>query len=164
MRRLTFLLITCINFTYCLAQETFPVNGAVDKAVTTIVIQNATIHVDENTVYRDAYLVISNGKVLNINGLIPSNAVPVDLKGKHIYPSFIDLNSNYGMPKMPTSERGWGKPPQYESNKKGAHGWNETLNPERRASLLIKHDEKLASSYRSSGFGVVLSHYKDGIH
>jgi len=153
-----------LSAAFCQAQETYPTNGALDKSVTTTVLLNATVHTDAFTVLEHAHVVISEGRVLNVNGIIPANAIQVDLNGKHVYPSFIDLNTSYGMPKVQSSQRSRRSAPQYESNKKGAYGWNETLNPERRASLLVKHDEKLAISYRSSGFGMVLSHHKDGIH
>jgi hypothetical protein len=53
--------------------------------------------------------------------------------------------------------------PQYETNTKGAFGWNEALKTETQASLLFTHSPKDAEELRKAGFGTVVSFVPDGI-
>jgi hypothetical protein len=48
-----------------------------------------------------------------------------DMQGKFIYPSFIDLYTDYGMPETQRPKRN--EFPQLESNVKGAYGWNQAI-------------------------------------
>jgi adenine deaminase len=82
------------------AQETFPFNGVRPKDVTSVAFTHATIIVDPSTTLSDATLVIEKGIIIAAGKdvVIPENAVVYDLQGKFIYPSFIDVYSNYGMP------------------------------------------------------------------
>jgi imidazolonepropionase-like amidohydrolase len=145
------------------AQETFPINGIKEKEKTTTAFKNATIHIDYRTVIEKGVLVIKDGKIISVSSgdKVPNGAVVHDLKGKHIYPSFIDLNSNYGMPEVKRAERGFG--PQELSNKKGAYNWNQAVKPEVNAFEQFSPDEKSAKDYINSGFGSVLTHQMDGI-
>ena len=93
---------------------------------------------------------------------IPVHAIIHDLNGDYIYPSFIELHSEYGIPKerkrkLETLNH------KYRSNKSGAVAWNEAIHPEIEARNLFKHDEKSAKNYRKAGFGAVLTHQQDGI-
>jgi imidazolonepropionase-like amidohydrolase len=153
------LLISLASF----CQETFPVNGTQEKDVVYHAFTGATIHVDDQTTLENATMIIRNGRIesVGIDITPPLNSVVHDLEGYSIYPSFIDLNSNYGMPKAKESPRSSG--PQYESNRKGILGWNESIKADQRAAALIDHQQDKAKSYRSSGFGSVLTHQKDGI-
>jgi hypothetical protein len=47
------------------------------------------------------------------------------MQGKFIYPSFIDLYTDYGMPEATKPKRS--ESPQLESNIKGAYGWNQAI-------------------------------------
>jgi len=84
------------------------------------------------------------------------------LKGKFIYPSFIELSSNYGLPK-PERPKSTSRSPQMLSNKEGAYSWNETLKPEQDATAIFKVDTKAAEAFRNLGFGTVLTHQRDGM-
>jgi hypothetical protein len=129
---------------YCQAQETFPRNGAYDERAGRYAFTNATIVVDPKT--------------------IPAGTVTVDLKGKFIYASLIELDSDYGMPEVRRAQGGGGRQtPQLESNKKGAFGWNQAIQPETDASILFTPDSKKAGDLRKIGFGTVLVHSHDGI-
>ena len=81
------------------AQPTFPYNGILPKDVTSVAFTHATIFVDYQTRIDDAVLLIEKGRVIAAGKdlSIPANAVTVDCKGKFIYPSFIDLHSDYGL-------------------------------------------------------------------
>ena len=97
----------CSNIIIC--QETFPRNDVLDKRMEAYAFTNASIVIDHETTISDATLLIKEGKIQNTGQgiVIPDGYNIVDLKGKFIYPSFIDLHSNYGIPK-PERRRGGG--------------------------------------------------------
>jgi len=150
----------------CHAQETFPRNGAYDERKGQYAFTNANIVVDSRTTIPNGTLLIENGVIREVSKdvKIPAGAVVVDLKGKYIYPSLIDLDSDYGMPEIKKEPRAGGRQtPQLESNKKGAFGWNQAIQPENDASVLFSPDNKKATDLRKIGFGTVLTHQHDGI-
>ena len=91
------ILIICIN---AVAQQTFPVNGIQDERNITYAFTNAHIVQDYKTVIDSGMMVIRKDKIVAIgrNLVIPPDAVVMDLKGKYIYPSLIDIYTDYGMP------------------------------------------------------------------
>ncbi|WP_439555704.1 amidohydrolase family protein [Dyadobacter sp.] len=151
---------------YCQAQETFPQNGAYDERPGRFAFTNATIVVDPKTTIENGTLLIENGRVVQAGKQVklPAGAVTIDLRGKYIYPSLIDLDSDYGMPEVSRSRPAGGRQtPQLESNKKGAFGWNQAIQAENDASIIFTPDAKKAADLRKIGFGTVLVHPHDGI-
>ena len=149
------------------AQETFPVNGVADKRINCYAFTNATIVKDAQTTIQNGVLIIKEGKIIGVgSGInVPSNAVVIDCKGKFIYPSFIDIYTDYG---IQTPQRSFGgfnynAPVQISSNTKGAYGWNQAIKPETDASKLFSIDDAKAKPLREQGFGTVLTFVKDGI-
>ena len=151
------------------AQTTFPVNGVADPRVGCYAFTHATLVKDGQTTLSDATLVIRDGLIVSAGpaAAVPKDAVVVDCSGKYIYPSFIDIYSDYG---IQTAERGTGRPAfdfrapaQINSNTKGAYNWNQAIHPETDASRLFVVDDAKARPLREIGFGTVLSHLKDGI-
>src|SRR5689334_17381957 len=106
------------------AQVTFPVNGTTDPKHLTYAFTNAKIFVDYKTSIDSATLIIRDGVVVDAgkNISVPAEAVVYNLKGKYIYPSFIDIFSDYGLPEVP--KRKDQETPQFLSATKGAYGWN----------------------------------------
>lgn len=145
------------------AQQSFPVNGPVDNRNDCFAFTHAMIYKDAQTVLQNATLIIRKGKIESVGtGLnLPKDAVIIDCKGKFIYPSFIDLYSNYGMPTTqgPMRQNGF----QNLSNTKGAYGWNQAIRPETNAASLFTKNEDKAENMRDIGFGSVVSHVHDGI-
>lgn len=128
---------------------------------------NATIHVNPDKTIEKGTIIIKDGIITEINTSpnIPQGAVGVDLNGKHVYPSFIDIYSDYGFSDQKKSENSRlnGGAPQYETGKKGAFYWNEAVHPESRAADDFVGDAKTAGEYRAMGFGTVCTHKPDGI-
>lgn len=143
-------------------QETFPSNGAPMEDHNLYVLKNATVHQDHQTVLTKADVWIQDGIITHVSqgSSIPSYAIVKDCKGRHIYASFIDLYSDYGLPSMKIKKQ---EGPQYERTEKGAYGWNEAIRPEIAAVEHFKQDKKEAEKLRSAGFGAVLTHQMDGI-
>lgn len=144
------------------AQETFPSNGAPVEDNRLHVLKGATVHVDPVTIKSRADVFIRDGKVLKVaqGESIPKNAVVHDMSGKHIYPAFIDLYSDYGLPKREKeSIRG----PVYERDGTGALAWHASVRPEAHADALFQLKSKEADELRKAGFGAVLTHQMDGV-
>ncbi len=163
-RSLLFVFTLCLlPSAFLLSQETFPTNGAPDIRHNYYAFTNAKIYVDYQTVIEKATLLIKDGVVVDAGDkvIVPKGAVVVDLKGKSIYPSLIDIYSTYGMPEIKKPERVRG--PQMESNTKGAYGWNQAIHPETEADKLFIADSKSADELRKLGFGAVMTFKKDGI-
>src|SRR3954451_8171526 len=100
MKHLKLLFLCCCVCIMSAAQETFPVNGVTDIRNDNFAFINATIVKDAQTILQNATLVIKKGKIVDVgaNVTAPKDAVVIDCKGKYIYPSFIDLFSDYGIP------------------------------------------------------------------
>jgi len=151
------------------AQTTFPENGVADIRAGYFAFTHATIVKDANNTLQDATLVIRNGRILTIGvGVsVPNGAVEVDCKGKFIYPSFIDLYADYGIPaaqQRPASQPfDFFRTVQLETNLKGPYGWNQAIRSEQQTHMIFTSDEGKAKSLRELGFGTVLSHIRDGI-
>jgi imidazolonepropionase-like amidohydrolase len=149
------------------AQTSFPVNGVADERSGYYVFTNATIVKDAATTLSSASMIIKDGKIIAVGKdiKIPQDAVTIDCKGRYIYPSFIDIYSDYGMPAPQTGTGGFNffGPTQFNSATKGAYGWNQSIKSEVDAYRLFAKDEAKANSLRELGFGTVLTHVKDGI-
>ncbi|SDR95384.1 amidohydrolase family protein [Gramella sp. MAR_2010_147] len=145
------------------AQEYFPKNDGVKTRNTNYtVFKNAKIHVDPQTVINNGMFAIREGKITAVGKSIniPKNSMVIDLKGKEVYPSFIDLYSDFGIPKPKRAEGGNG--PQYDASREGYY-WNDHIRPDTDAVAQFSFDAKEAKKYHKAGFGVVNTHVPDGI-
>lgn len=149
------------------AQETFPVNGVQDERANAIALTDVTLNVDYQTVIEGATLLIRDG-VISAAGKdlkIPADAIVYNLKGKHIYPSFIDPYTTYGITK--DKRRGGGSPwssrEVISPETDGAYNANDAIKSQFNASEAFKADDKKAKAWREAGFGALLTHRDDGI-
>jgi imidazolonepropionase-like amidohydrolase len=159
MRKLLFLFPAFFLLSHCLiSQTTFPTNGAPNTIHTLYAFTNCTLHVDADVTIINATLLIQDGKIVSVGEKLesPKDAVSVDLKGKHIYPAFIDIYSDYGMPDVK-------KVDQSDAPKKGAYGWNQAIRSETEAHKLFLHNKQKADELLKLGFASVLTVQKDGI-
>lgn len=147
------------------AQEYFPVNSGVKAAENTnyTVFKNAKIHVSPSRTIESGMLSIHQGKVVAVGQSIsvPENSVVIDLQGKQIYPSFIDVYTHFGIEKNETS-RGRRSNPQYEPSRQGYY-WNDHIRPDVTAQQNFSFSQSEAENLRKIGFGVVNTHTPDGI-
>ena len=144
---------------------TFPVNGTYDKALVATVLEHATLHLDASTTVHDGAVVLHRGRIVAAgpSGTVAYNgpAVRLDMTGLHLYPSFVDIHSDFGTPDA--QDAGWSRTPQDLSDKKGAYGWNEAVRPETSAAQAFDPSEEAARALRKAGFGAVLTHVQDGV-
>ncbi len=170
MRKIKLLLSGLLFASLLQAQETFPVNGVADKREGCYAFTHATIVKDAQTTLTNATLVIRDGKIIAVgaSGIsVPKDAVVVDCKDKYLYPSFVDMYTDYGIttPQRPLGAGAFNfnAPAQIVSSTKGAYGWNQAIRPETDASKVFAVDDAKAKTLREIGFGTVLTHVKDGI-
>ena len=152
------------------AQATYPLNDVASPKNGSYAFTNGTIVKDAQTTLQNATLVIRQGKIVAVgnNIAIPKDAVLIDCNGKYIYPAFIDMYSDYGIPvaAVQTAAGGGGgflRTQQITSNTKGAYGWNQAIKSETDAYQIFSADDAKAKALRDIGFGSVLTHQKDGI-
>ena len=163
MRYLSLLLVFLISFSGN-AQEYFPKNDGVKQSFKNYVaITNATIYVSATQKIEKATLLIKENKIVEVgtNVSIPKGTTIVDATGKTIYPSFVELYSEFGINK-PTPRPSGNFTPQYDTNREGYY-WNDHIKPEYNAYENLSYDQKAAGGLREAGFGTVLSHHNDGV-
>ena len=166
---LALILPLVIGSTASFAQATFPENGVADPRTGYYAFTHATVVKDNATTLSDATLVIRDGRIVSVGiGMpVPAGAVEVDCRGKFIYPSFIDLYADYGIPSTQQRQPGQAfdffRSSQIETNLKGPYGWNQSIRSEQQAHTVFTSDENKAKALRELGFGSVLSHVRDGI-
>ncbi|MEM9920589.1 MAG: amidohydrolase family protein [Bacteroidota bacterium] len=147
------------------AQKSFPQSGVTSPQSRTYAFTNATIYTRFDQKLDKATLLIKDGRVVAVGQQVPlpNGAIEYPLNGQIIYPSFIDLYSNYGLPTPKAVGVKPKKQPQMLSNKKGAYSWNEALKPEWNAAEYFEPADAEATTYRKLGFGALLTHQMDGI-
>ena len=163
MRKLLLLCLFMLSISLQ-SQDYFPTNTGVKTTKNTMVaFKNATIYVTPQKVIKKGTLLVKDGKILAVGKSvsIPKGTKTIDVAGKTIYPSFIDMYSTFGIskPKRPSSNS---RRPQYDATRKGFY-WNDHIRPETEAANSFKFDSKKAKDYLKAGFGVVNTHVEDGI-
>ena len=151
-----------LNISY--AQDYFPTDAGVKTTDnTSVAFTNATIYVTPEKVHKNATLLIENGKVTNVGSAvkIPKGAKVVNLSGKAIYASFIDLYSDFGI-KKPKSTSKRSRTTQYAASREGYY-WNDHIRPDINPLKDFSFNSKKAKELLDAGFGVVNTHLQDGI-
>ncbi|MDL5511585.1 amidohydrolase family protein [Arenibacter sp. M-2] len=164
MRIPFYVLVTLFYGLSLSAQDYFPINDGVkaeNNNFTAFI--NAKIHITPTKVLEKGTLLIQKGKVIETgkNVQLPKNTVLIDLNGKSIYPSFIDIYSDFGVSKPKPATSG-GRSAQYGPSREGYY-WNDHIMPENDAISNFNYDRKKAKELREAGFGVVNTHIQDGI-
>ena len=149
------------------AQETFPRNDVKDVRTGAIAFTNATIVTDYQTTLQNATLLIKAGKIEQVGTdvAIPAGYTTIDLKGKYIYPSLIDIYTSYGLPDIERTRGGggFGGVEQIDSKTKGAYNANQAIRSHYNAADEFTVNTKTAEELRKVGFGSVLTFKADGI-
>ncbi len=157
-----FIILICqVSF----GQEYFPTNTGVKTENDTYkAITNAKIHSSSNEIVESNTILIRKGKIVAIGKdiPIPKNARIYDMQSLHIYPSFIDLYTDFGITK-PKRNQNSGRSSQYGPKRKGYY-WNDHILGDYNSIEDYNYNKDLAKKMRKIGFGVVNSHRKNGIH
>jgi len=148
------------------AQETFPRNDVKDIRAGLYAFTNATIVVDPQTTLQNATLLVKGNKIEQVgaNLAVPKGYTAIDLKGKYIYPSMIDMFTSYGLPDVERPRGGgFGGVEQMESKTKGAYNANQAIRSHYNAAEEFTINTKTADELRKLGFGAVLTSKPDGL-
>jgi imidazolonepropionase-like amidohydrolase len=165
MRKLTLVWMIAMIATSSWAQETLPRNDVKDQREGAYAFNNATIVADYQTVFNNGLMLIRDGKIEYVGDskTIPPGYTTIDLSGKRIYPSLIDVYTNYGVPKAERARRNRNSPEQINSKTKGAYNANEAIKSEYSAAENFAIDTKKAAELRGLGFGAANTFRADGL-
>ncbi|WP_418509415.1 amidohydrolase family protein [Corallibacter sp.] len=159
-----YLVIVMVLCTFSLsAQDYFPKNDGVKTTNSNYTaFTNAKIYTSPTQIIEKGTLLIKDGKVVASGSSvsIPKNTVIMNIEGKTIYPSFIDIYTDFGVSKPNSAASS--RAPQYDSNREGYY-WNDHIRPEQKAIDHFNFNDKTAEDLRKAGFGVVNTHIPDGI-
>ena len=158
----TLLLVFTINIIF--SQDYFPTNDGISFNNSNYTLfTNAKIHSSHKNIIDGGSMLIKDGKIISVGKTvdIPENSIIINLKGKSIYPSFIDIYSKFGI-KPPDRNSSGRRSPQYNNTRNGYY-WNDHIRPEQNAIDFFKYDEKSANELIKNGFGAVNTHLSDGI-
>ena len=164
MQKQLTLLLLILTFNFTFSQDYFPTNDGIKFENTNYTtFTNAKIYSSHNTTIENGSMVVKDGKIVQIGKSveIPKNSTIIDLEGKSIYPSFIDIYSKFGV-KAPERKSGDRRSPQYNNARKGYY-WNDHIRPEQNAIEFFKYDDRKAKELIKNGFGAVNTHLSDGI-
>ena len=158
----TLLLIFTFNFIF--SQDYFPTNDGISFNNSNYTLfTNAKIYSSDKNIIEDGSMLIKNGNIIAVGKSVeaPKNSIIINLNGKSIYPSFIDIYSKFGV-KAPERNFSGRRSPQYNNTRKGYY-WNDHIRPEQSAIDFFKYDERTAKELIKNGFGAVNTHLSDGI-
>lgn len=163
MRKLLFVLFF-LSISLVHSQDYFPTNLGVKTSKSILVaFTNATIYVTPDNIIQKGTLLVKDGKVADVGKSvkIPEGTKIIDLDGKMIYPSFIDIYTDFGIAK-PKRNPSDSRSSQYEAERDGYY-WNDHIRPETNPIGDFKFDNKKATELLNAGFGAVNTHLHDGI-
>ena len=163
MKQLCFWIFYFSFISLSFSQITFPVNGVQDYQENSYAFTNATIVISPDNKLDTASLIIKQGRIADIgkNIPIPKDVVVLDMAGKYIYPSFIEIDADFTI--KSNEDLGPSKNPQIDNQRNGAYNWNQAITPEFNAILNFKTDLEKNKTYRSAGFGAANVFKHDGI-
>ncbi len=161
-----FLVPLCI-----LRAQTQQVVGLRDNTPVVFAFENARIYASSGNIVHEGTVVVRDGIIEKVgkNVSIPDDAWVYDLKGKNIYPGFIEIYSDIGLPHIETtmqeSVQDMGISGVYEElisqffagaitakSHRGAYHWNPHVRSWYDAAGHFKYDEGNAEKLRSKGF------------
>ena len=147
------------------SQDYFPTNTSVKTSASHYqAIANATLHPAPNQQINGGTILFKNGTIIAVgeNISLPENTLIHDYSGKHIYASFVELHSNFGI-KSAVAEGRRGRSTQYDAKREGYY-WNDHILSDYNGIVDYNYDKATAKQLRNAGFGVVNSHRTEGIH
>ncbi|MBN09207.1 MAG: amidohydrolase, partial [Flavobacteriaceae bacterium] len=127
MKKIFFLILLTSNFV--ISQIYFPTNSQVKTVNNSYqAFTNATIHVSPYNVVKNATLLEKNGIIIAVgqNIDLPENTRIYDKSGKHLYASFIDLMTEFGIKKPIRNSSTGSRSAEYNSSRQGYY-WNDHI-------------------------------------
>ena len=129
---------------------------------------NARIVSAPGEVIEAGTVVIRDGNIVDVGARVrpPTDARVWDMSGKTIYAGFVDLSTDYGMPKEKL-ERDSGPRGGEQGHDKaavvGSPYWNRKISPQISGAHIFKPDEEAAKTLRGQGITLVMTVPPDGV-
>ena len=159
------LLIICLStWLSGLGQDYFPTNTGVKITPSHYqAIVNAKIHTTPSQSIPKGTILFKDGKIVAVGQVVklPKNTIIYDYSGKHLYASFIELHSSFGMKKNTSTKAKRGI--SYKGVREGYY-WNDHILSDYNGIEDYKYNTDGAKQLRKNGFGTVNTHRSEGIH
>jgi len=164
----------CLLSGIAMSQNNYPVVGISDVRPGIYALTGAEVIMsyDSEPVETDILIVKGKIKTIGKNIKFPEGTTVINLEGKTIYPSFIDIYTSYGVPQQSreaanpmarfAAQMQRGVPAQQEEPR-AADYWNQGIHESYDVLTEFKPDDDKADEYRKAGFGAVLTFKDDGI-
>ncbi len=151
-------------FSLCFAGTT-PRYGIQEHRPDYTVLTNARIVTEPGTVIEKGNIVFRDGEILDVGKTgLPAGAKVVDMKGRWIYPGFIDMGAR---PEGDKSETAFGRRrdrgPVYETERSGDEHWNPAIHPDFSVRNELELSDKAEKFYIENGYTTVHFLPEDGI-
>ncbi len=164
----------CLLSGIAVSQDNYPVVGISDVRPGMFALTGAQVILSYDSEPVETNILIVKGRIEAIgkNIKFPKGTTLINLEGKTIYPSFIDIYTSYGVPQESREtqsqaslfarqmQRGG---PAQEEEPGVADYWNQGIHESYDVLREFKPDDDKADEYRRAGFGTVLTFKKDGI-
>ena len=159
---------------HALPQDNYPVVGISDVRPGMFALTGAKVILsyDSEPVETNILIVKDRIEAIGKNIKFPKGTTFINLEGKTIYPSFVDIYTSYGVPQESReaqtpaamfarqTQRGGSA---QEEETRVADYWNQGIHESYDVLREFKPDDDKADEYRRAGFGAVLTFKKDGI-
>ena len=167
MRRLLIILGLCIIAVPVRPQEpAMSTHGLRNWESRTQLFTNARIVVSPGTVIESGSLLVVDGVIEAVGTDLdrPAGVVERDLRGRTVYPGFIDPYTEYGLKSVgPLNERSRDRAPRYEAEMRGRRHWNEAVHAQQQWVDRFAHDADAAEMLMARGVVAAQSGKMDGI-
>ena len=167
------LLGLCLLSGLAVSQDNFPVEGISDERPGIYGLTGASVIMSYDSEPAELDILIVKGRIEAIgkNIKFPEGTNIISLEGKTIYPSFIDIYTNYGVSGNKTGSGATGNMPVRQMQRGGrqeeqprvADYWNQGIHMSYDVLSEFKPDGDKADAFRKAGFGAVLTFSDDGI-
>ncbi|MCB0279506.1 MAG: amidohydrolase family protein [Calditrichaeota bacterium] len=145
--------------------QTTPELGIRQKPVGSILITDVDVMLSPGNLQQNVSIYVKDGVIMAVgkNVKVPKATPIKSMKGKRIYPGFIDVFSDYGIEKAKAAPRSGPRPPKYEGDREGTNAWNDAIHSEENWYRHFKANGKAGMDLMKQGFTVVQSSRMDGI-
>ena len=144
------------------AQDNVTPNGIADNRQNAFALTNANIYQPDGSILSGGTLLIREGAIVEVNDdPAPADYFEIDLAGNYIYPGFVDIYTQYGIPELERESSGSRAENLFSSEQ--ALNVNDAIRANFRASAAFAPDEDEREKFRKLGFSTVLSLRADGI-
>ena len=128
-----------------------PEVGIQEHLVDEYLITGARIVLEPGRVLEEGAILVSDGKVVSVGEKVdaPAGARRIELKGKSIYPGFIDAGIEIELPEIDAT--------------RGSPHWNPEITPNRSVAEISNAPTAVVSKLRKSGITTALLAPRDGI-